>query len=309
MKKKERTTAESKSNYLKRDFYSSLPYKKKKTIWGIIFLLPWAIGVLFFFLGPLVKTFYYSFFNMTLGNDGFSYQFAGLNNFKYIFTVDPNYNKMLIEALATVVKNVPFQIFVSLFVAILLNGKYKGRGFFRVVFFVPIILATGITDIELTDINVMMDKSQSFVSADFIIKIITNSGFPAYMVNMILEFVNSIFEVITKAGVQMLIFLAGLQGISPSLYEVAQIEGCTKFESFCKITLPMISPMIMVCMIYSLADTFAAADISEIINTTTFTNAKYGLGASMSAAYFLVSVTVVLLLSYLVSKVVFYYDN
>lgn len=309
MKKKERTAAEAKSNYLKRDFYSSLPYKKKKTIWGIIFLLPWAIGVLFFFLGPLVKTFYYSFFNMTLGNDGFTYQFAGLSNFKYIFTVDPNYNKMLIEALTTVVKNVPFQIFVSLFVAILLNGKYKGRGFFRVVFFVPIILATGITDIELTDINVMMDKSQNFVSADFIIKIITNSGFPAYMVKMILEFVNSIFEVITKAGVQMLIFLAGLQGISPSLYEVAQIEGCTKFESFCKITLPMISPMIMVCMIYSLADTFAAADISEIINTTTFTNAKYGLGASMSAAYFLVSVTVVLLLSYLVSKVVFYYDN
>lgn len=293
----------------KRGFYSNLPYKKKKTLWGIIFLLPWAIGVLFFFLGPLVKTFYYSFFDMTLGNDGFTYEFAKLNNFKYIFTVDPNFNKKLIEALAEVAKNVPFQIFVSLFVAMLLNGKYKGRGLFRVIFFVPIILATGITDIELADIDIEMEKSQVFVNADFIFQIIRSSGIPVYIIEMIMVFVNSIFGVITKAGVQMLIFLAGLQGISPSLYEVAQIEGCSKFESFCKITLPMISPMIMVCMIYSLADTFAAAEISEIINTTTFTNAKYGLGASMSAAYFLVSVTVVLLLSFFVSKVVFYYDN
>jgi ABC-type sugar transport system permease subunit len=246
---------------------------------------------------------------MTLESGGFTYDFVGLDNFKYILTVNPDFNPKVLEALATVAQNVPIQIFVSLFVAILLNGKYRGRGLFRLIFFVPIILATGITDIKLADINVAAEKSQSFVNLDVISEVFFASGIPISAITMIQTFVNSIFEVITKAGVQMLIFLAGLQGISPTLYEVAKIEGCTKFESFCKITLPMISPMILVCMIYSLADTFSEADISETINTITFTSAKYGIGASMSAVYFIVSVTMVLLLSFLVSKVVFYYDN
>lgn len=297
------------SNEKKKSFYSRLSYPKKRALWGILFLLPWAIGMLAFFLGPLIKTFYYSLFHMTLGSGGFQYEFIGLDNFKYILTVDPNFNKKLLKALMTVVQNVPIQIFVSLFVAMLLNGKYRGRGLFRLIFFIPIILATGITDIELKDVKLAAEEFQSFVSADFIISMLYESGIPYSVIETIRNFVDSIFDVITKAGVQMLIFLAGLQGISPTLYEVAKIEGCTKIESFCKITLPMISPMILVCMIYSLADTFAAADISETINTTTFNSAKYGVGASMSAVYFLVSVSVVLLSSYILSKVVFYYDN
>lgn len=296
-------------NENKKSFYSRLSYPKKRALWGIIFLIPWAIGLLGFFLGPLIKTFYYSLFDMTLESGGFTYDFVGIDNFKYLLTVNPEFNQYLLKALMAVARNVPIQIFISLFIAILLNGKYKGRGLFRLVFFVPIILATGITDINLADVNVIAEKSQSFVNFDVIVNVLYSSGIPFSIIGIIQSFVNSIFEVITKAGVQMLIFLAGLQGISPTLYEVSKIEGCTKFESFCKITLPMISPMILVCMIYSLSDTFSEADISEIINSTTFTNAKYGIGASMSVVYFIVSITIVLLLSFIVSRVVFYYDN
>lgn len=292
-----------------KSFYGRLSYQHKRTFWGILFLMPWAIGVLAFFLGPLVKTFYYAFFDMTLEKNGFSYIFAGFENFKYALTVDPNFNQDILTALGDVVKNVPIQIFVSLFVAILLNGEYKGRGFFRLVFFIPIILATGITTIELTGVNIAEEASQSIINTDAIVSIVSTSGIPMSAVNLILEFVESIFDVITTSGVQMLIFLAGLQAISPVLYEVAEIEGCSKFECFCKITLPMISPMILVCTIYSLADTFSNADVSETIQTVIFTNAKYGLGASMSAIYFLVSLAVILLVSFIVSKGVFYYDK
>ena len=292
-----------------KSFYGRLSYQHKRTFWGILFLMPWAIGVLAFFLGPLVKTFYYAFFDMTLEKNGFSYIFAGFANFKYALTVDPNFNQDILTALGDVVKNVPIQIFVSLFVAILLNGEYKGRGFFRLVFFIPIILATGITTIELTGVNIAEEASQSIINTDAIVSIVSTSGIPMSAVNLILEFVESIFDVITTSGVQMLIFLAGLQAISPVLYEVAEIEGCSKFECFCKITLPMISPMILVCTIYSLADTFSNAEFSETIQTVIFTNAKYGLGASMSAIYFLVSLAVILLVSFIVSKGVFYYDK
>lgn len=293
----------------KKSLYGRLSYQQKRTFWGILFLMPWAVGVLAFFLGPLIKTFYYAFFDMTLEKNGFSYAYAGFRNFKYALTVDPNFNKDIITALLDVVKNVPIQIFVSLFVAILLNGEYKGRGFFRLVFFIPIILATGITTIELSGVNIAEEASKSIINTDAIVAIISTSGIPASALQLIMEFVESIFDVITTAGVQMLIFLAGLQAISPVLYEVAKLEGCTQFECFCKITLPMISPMILVCTIYSLADTFSNADISETIQNVIFTNAKYGLGASMSAIYFLVSLVVILLVSFIVSKGVFYYDK
>ena len=275
----------------------------------MIFLLPWVIGLIFFFLVPLGKTCYYSFFNMTLESGGFSYSWAGIENFKYALTVDPEFNSAIITALGEAIRSWPFQIFVSLFVAMLLNGEYKGRGFFRVIFIIPILLATGLTQIELADVKVAEEASQSFLNVSGIMQIFTSSGMPANMINAILSVVNDIFEVITTAGVQILIFLAGLQGISPSLYEVAKIEGCTKFESFCKITLPMISPMILVCTIYSLADSFAGAEISETISNVTFSNSRYGLGSAMSVMYFLVSTLVVLLVSLILSRGVYYYDK
>ena len=293
----------------KKSWYARLSYPKKRVLWGVLFLTPWAIGVIAFFLLPLIKTFYYSLFNMTLQTGTFGFEYVGIQNFKYILTVDPEFNQEIITVALDLVKSVPFQIFVSLFVAMMLNGEYKGRGFFRVVFFIPIILATGITEVELSTITMEAEESQKLVSADFLVEILQSSGIPVTVLEFILELVDSIFEVITTAGVQMLIFLSGLQGIAPSLYEVAKIEGCSKFEVFCKITLPMISPMIVVCMIYSLADTFAKAEISELINTTTFTSARYGVGASMSAVYFLFSVGVTLICTLIVSKVVFYYDN
>jgi len=296
----------------KKSWYAGLSFKKRASLWGFLFLLPWIIGVLVFFMGPILKTFYYAFFDMTLSNNGFQYVFIGFENFKQALTVNPNFNKNVVAALSTVALNVPIQIFISLFVAMLLNGKYKGRGFFRLIFFIPIILATGILKVNLgysVGSAMVKEESMTLLDTSTLISIFTSGSFPPELLALILKYVNMIFEVITISGIQMLILLAGLQAISDTLYEVAKIEGCSGFESFCKITLPMISPMILVCLIYSLADAFARADVTETIQNVTFTNAKYGLGAAMSAIYLLVSVIVILVLSFIVSKGVFYYDK
>ncbi len=294
---------------VKKGWYARLSYPKKRGLWGFIFLVPWLIGAIFFFMVPLVQTFYYSLFQMDLKLGGFDYTFIRLDNFINALTVNTDFNTYVLEALKDFAINVPIQIFVSLFVAMLLNGEYKGRGFFRVIFFIPIILATGITDVKLATYTVAKQGSQNFVNVDFLIQVFTTSGIPQSAMSTILQTVTNIFSVITKAGVQMIIFLAGLQSISPQLYEVAKMEGCTKFEVFCKITLPMISPMILVCMVYSIADSFAGATITTLINQTTFTNGNYGLGAAMSGLYFVVTVGVTLICTFIVSKVVFYYDN
>ena len=310
---KEKTVSVKKETKAKKksflSFFKDMKYEKKRSFWGVILLLPWLFGVIFFFLIPLLQTFYYSFFDMEmLRQGGFNFTFVGLQHYKTNLLVNPDFNGEIVTALGNALKNVPIQIFVSLFIAILLNGEYKGRGFFRLVFFVPIILATGITTVELTDITMEAETAQKFVNTEFIMSIISSSGIPSEIINYITLFVNDIFEVVTTAGVQILIFLSGLQAISPSLYESAKIEGCTKFEEFCKITLPMVSPMILVAMIYSLAESFAAEAISDTMKTTIFTNGQYGLGSSMNAIYFVVCLFVVLVATAIVSKGVFYYD-
>lgn len=98
----------------KKSWYAKLSFKKRMSLWGFLFLVPWIIGILVFFMGPMIKTFYYSFFNMTLATDGFEFEFIGLANFKQALTVDPDFNKNIVEALTFVVFNVPIQIFVSL---------------------------------------------------------------------------------------------------------------------------------------------------------------------------------------------------
>lgn len=288
-----------------------LSFEKKTAVWGIIFLLPWLLGLIFFFLRPLIMTFYYSVCSMEVTSNGFKGTFIGLDNFKYALSVDPDFTKKLAEAFVEMLTNVPIQIFVSLFIAILLNGEYKGRGFFRAIYFIPIILATGVTTIDLLETSVNAQTSESVVNMEWMTDLVVNSGLPEQLTTMLTGYISNIFDVVTKSGVQVLIFLSGLQAISPTLYEVAQLEGCSAFETFCKITLPMISPMILVCLVYSISESFAKAEISELISKVTFNGnaAYYGYGAAMSAIYFAATLICIAVICGIVSKGVFYYDN
>lgn len=144
--------------------YKSL--EKKTALWGLIFLLPWLIGLIFFFLRPLFLTFYYAFNSMEMESGVFKGTFNGIENFKYALGVDADFTKDLASAFTSMLTNVPIQIFVSLFIAILLNGQFKGRGFFRAIFFIPIILATGITTIELSEVSLTAQTSESVVNLD-----------------------------------------------------------------------------------------------------------------------------------------------
>ena len=130
----------SKDNKAKKTKKRYRSLEKKTALWGLIFLLPWLIGLVFFFLRPLVLTFYYAFSSMEMENGVFKGTFNGIENFKYALGVDADFTKDLASAFTGMLTNVPIQIFVSLFIAILLNGQFKGRGFFRAIFFIPIIL-------------------------------------------------------------------------------------------------------------------------------------------------------------------------
>ena len=301
-------------------WYKRMDFSKKTALWGFIFLLPWLIGLIFFFIRPLVNTLWYSLCHMEMVNGKFSGTFIGIENFKWVLGVNADYTRHLAEAFTQMAKEVPFQIFVALFIAMLLNGEYKGRGFFRAVFVIPIILATGIATFTLAEVKTLTtETTESVMNMKWLEDLVINSGIPEELTTLLVTYVKNIFDVVTTCGVQILLFLSGLQAISPTLYEVAKMEGCTQFETFCKITLPMVSPTILVCLVYSIAESFAHATVtvgettkafSTYIQEITFTGAAeyYGYGAAMSFIYFAATLVTVGVGCGIVSKGGFYYD-
>ena len=300
-------------------WYKRMDFSKKTALWGMIFLLPWLIGLIFFFLRPLINTVWYSLCSMQMENGKFVGTFNGIENFKWVLGVNAHYNRMITTALTDMLKAVPFQIFLALFIAILLNGEYRGRGIFRAIFVIPIILATGVATFKLREASLTAVAVESVMDMKWLENLVINSGIPAELTSLLVTYVNDIFTVVTTCGVQVLLFLSGLQAISPTLYEVAKMEGCTQFETFCKITLPMVSPTILVCLVYSIAESFASAEVpyndttirlTAYIRQITFNGASeyFGYGAAMSLIYFVVTLVVIGVICGIVSKGVFYYD-
>lgn len=300
-------------------WYKRMDFSKKTALWGMIFLLPWLIGVIFFFLRPLVNTLWYSLCSMDMVNGKLTGSFIGVDNYKWVLGVNPDFTKHLTTVFMKMIQEVPFQIFIALFIAILLNGEYRGRGLFRAIFVIPIILATGVATFNLGEVTMAEQSAESVVNMAWLQDLVVNSGLPEQLTSLLVEYVQNIFTVVTTCGVQVLLFLAGLQAISPSLYEVAKMEGCTQFETFCKITLPMVSPTILVCLVYSIAESFANVTVkqgdvtmkfAEYIQKITFNGqpAYYGYGAAMSFIFFATSLAAIGIICGIVSKGVFYYD-
>ena len=316
--KKETKTAEKKSAL---SWYKRMDFSKKTALWGVIFLLPWLFGLIFFFLRPMVNIIWYSLCSMEMVNGKFVGTYIGLDNFNWVLGVNTYFNQMFVEAFTNMLKEVPFQIFLALFIAMLLNGEYRGRGLFRAIFVIPIILATGIATATLSsnEAVIAVESAESVMDMKWLEELVINSGIPQNLTTILVGYVENIFTVVTTCGVQVLLFLAGLQAISPSLYEVAKMEGCTQFEIFCKITLPMVSPTILVCLVYSIAESFANAMVtygdssikfSSYIYNITFQGSAsyYGYGAASSVIYIVLTLATVGIICGIVSKGVFYYD-
>lgn len=317
--KKETKPAEKKSTL---SWYKRMDFSKKTALWGVIFLLPWLFGLIFFFLRPMVNIIWYSLCSVQSQNGKFVGTFIGIENFKWVLGVNTYFNKMFVEALTNMLQEVPFQIFLALFIAMLLNGEYKGRGFFRAIFVIPIILATGVAtaNISSNEAVIAVESAESVMDMKWLEELVINSGIPQSLTTLLVSYVENIFTVVTTCGVQVLLFLAGLQAISPSLYEVAKMEGCTQFEIFCKITLPMVSPTILVCLVYSISESFANAMVTYGDNTIKFSSyiydislstgqsAYFGYGAASSVIYIVLTLTTVGVICGIVSKGVFYYD-
>ncbi|WP_341281870.1 sugar ABC transporter permease [Paenibacillus sp. FSL H8-0537] len=297
--------------------FRKLSLEQKNRYYGLYFILPWFAGFLFLFIVPLLSSLRYSFSNLQVTNDGFSLDFIGLSNYREALLSHESYVRILTESVVDIAINTPLIIIFSLFFAVLLNQRFRGRVLARAIFFLPVILASGIiASIENGDLmqSVVRSANDTAGGGLSIMKnlelavLLIESGVSMTFVEYLTGAVSRIYEIISQSGVQILIFLAGLQSISPSLYEAAKIEGSTGYEAFWKITFPMISPLILTNLVYTIIDSFISDETSRLVVDTAFKSYNFGLSAAMAWMYFVVIALVLWITTSIVSRKVFYQD-
>ncbi len=314
----------------KRKKIASLDRRKARSGW--LFVLPFLIGFVLIYL-PLVADSLKIAFGSIWYPDRVTQEvkIIGFDNFIGIFTkytdtsTNQTFAQVLVEGLAALAFELPAILLFSLFMAVMLNQKMAGRAFFRAIFFIPVIISTGIMQGVLSTPALSSDagieegvepgeeqESGGLIEATDLQWLFANMSVGQELVMYVTDLVNNIFGIINRSGVQMLIFLAALQSISPAIYESCKIDGATGWETFWKITFPMISPMILVNAIYTVIDSFTVSTnpVMQYISTASGVAGGNIPGREYSTAmawvYFLIVILIVALIAGVMSAFVFY---
>lgn len=294
---------------------SRLTNAKRNSLIGFSFTIPWVIGFIFLFLIPLIKTVLYSFSSISIGKSGFELSFVGVRNYRATFAEDPNNLRMVLTSIGNVVVTVIVVVVFSLFLAILLNQDFRGRSLARVIFALPIIIASGVVIVLLKE-NVLQqnmgssDTAATLFQGNGLLDFLKLMGLPDNIVGMFEKILNNIFDMVWRSGMQIILFLSALQSIPSSSYEAAKIEGATAWESFWFVTFPMISPFLLVNIVYTIIDTFT--DSTNTVMSKIFSlvsGVEYEKAAAFSIVYFILVLLVVGLVYIIMNKRISYSER
>ena len=287
---------------------------------GVLFILPFIIGFLVFMLNPLRDSFWMSFHDVKLvSGGGTDWTFVGIDNYSYAFSVDPYFNQRLAEEIPRMLINSTATLVMSFVIAVILNQDFKGRTLARIIFFLPVILSSGVLPgIESQNefYNMMQGINQEIANSSGVNlsaalqDLLSVSGVASGAFDILFDMVDAIYDIVMASGIQIIVFLSGLQAISPSLYEAADVEGCTAWEAFWKITFPMVSPLLLVNAIYTIIDFFMKNDnrVMERINEL-MQRLEFGHVAAMNWIYFLVATAFIGIVSLIITRGVHYYED
>lgn len=293
---------------------ASWEQKRKKL--GYIFIAPFIVGMVLFILVPVITSLSYSFSNMQITATGYELKFVGIENYRKLLMVDPSYRKLLLSSLGDMLVNVPLVVIFSFFIASILNTKFVGRGLVRGIFFLPVILSAGIY-VQLAQADQMSqmmaqnmggtgDTSMANAFVNMLTALNLNEGIISFLVGA----VSRISTIVSMSAIPIVIFLAGFQSISPSIFEASYIEGATKWEVFWKVSVPMVSSLILVSVIYTIVDSFTNSSNAMISRShnITFKSFDFGTGSAMMWIYMLMVFLIIFIVYKLINKHIFYYD-
>ena len=296
---------------------------KRKARAGWFFVLPFIVGFVLIYLPIIFDSIKFSFHEIDpVRTGGYTLTWVGIQNYQKALFENAEYVKTLVTGMKQLILEVPSIVIFSLFIAVLLNDKIAGRAAFRAILFVPVILSTGLIGsidaqnnlMEFMDAEAGIDNgagqstAAQLSAAIDLEALFANMKVGTGLVEYVAGAVDGISTIINRSGVQILIFLAGLQSISPAIYESCKIDGATTWETFWKITFPMISPMILVNAIYTIIDAFTSESnaVMRLVDTVYSQPDGNVLSSAMAWMYFLVVILILAAVAGIMSMFVFY---
>jgi ABC-type sugar transport system permease subunit len=300
-------------------------YEVKQSRVGYWFVLPFVIGAIVFVVWPLIQSVIFSLNDITLSTEWGKGLVTvdntfGFQHYNQLLTESDTFRRQLLDSLKDMGINVPIVVIFSFFMASVLNTKFLGRGVARSIMFLPVIISAGMV-VFLSNgdlVTSLQSAGDRFASTADSATVDVTTAFESMLMGMdlspaLVDFligsVNRISTITQMGAVSIVIFLAGLQSISPSIYEASYIEGATKWEVFWKISLPMVSPMILLSVIYTIIESFTSQSnvvMSEI--TKNIQSANYDTASAMAVIYSFIILVIMGVCYAVISRLVFYYD-
>lgn len=296
--------------------------KKRRTLLtstdktGLLFVLPFIIGFIWLFFKPLLESLNYTFNRVTVGSDGLVLNPIGFENWKYMTTTDAKFIQDLITMSSEMLIQILVIMFISIFLAVLLTDKFPGRLLFRTCLFLPMIFGAAPVIKAFGTLGgsaEMSEGTNAFVTVSgemsgFIKEIISSFGVLTPIIEKFTAYAGTLFNLLWSTALQIIIFIIGLQAIPPHLYEVAKMEGATKWETFWKITFPLLTPSMLLCLIYSIVDYFNKSTNPIVVMIDQNMVSRLDYACTQSWAYALMIFIIILIVNAFLSRKVITLD-
>lgn len=267
---------------------ASLKHKFRETATGYLFIWPYVIGFIAFFAYPIIFSGYISFGDYAMAKGGFTVEFVGFQNYIDILMTNIEFSQVVWTTLTETVIKTPLIVVFSLIIAILLNKKIPGQSIFRAICFLPFLLGTGNVLRQLLGMGAGSETLS--VARGIMLPASIQAYIGSTLTNIATAFFDNITLILWRSGVPIILFLSGLQSISPALYEAAIMDGASEWEIFWKVTLPMMANVMLLTTVFSLIESFCDPSnaIVDMFYQLAFGDLKYSLSAAMSWIYFII---------------------
>ena len=294
---------------MKRKRYS-LERRKART--GFLFILPWVIGFFGMFLRSMVGSFLYSVSSLSITPNGMEMRYTGFGQYGRALLVDSKYVRYLADEIGGMIPKVLVILAFALLMAVIMSGSFRGRTFFRAVFFLPVICGSGLI-LSIMNGDVMSNsilsgtRSSMLFQTNGIDQFLLRAGVSSDLVSTMMGIIDGMFDLTWQSGLQILLFMSGILSISPSLYEAARIEGATGWETFWKITFPMLEPTMILNAVYTIIDRFTDFENSVMQHILSFAKAlDFSYSSTLAWIYFLIISILIAIVYRIINKRIVY---
>ena len=265
--------------------------------YGYKFIALWIVGQILFVIKPIIESITYSFSKVKVAAGGLEQEFIGFENWNTMLTKDALYVENLRNGVSSMLTSLPIIVALSLVLAIILNQNFKGRLIFRAIFFLPLVIATPLImdilsnnwlQIPLFSMNSGAEYEYGGI-IDFN-QLLSGLNLPSQINDLFTEYLGNVFGLIWSCGIQIILFLSGLQSIPEQLYEVSRVEGATKWEEFWYVTVPMLKDVILLVLVYTMISLFTALDNPVITQAYSVMQKQqdYDMSSAMLWGYFII---------------------